>query len=45
MTAHKYEVVPRRGRLAVKENVVVLGMVKPKISVFVEGAIFVSDRI
>ena len=41
----QYEIIPRDGRLAVKENVVVLGMVKPKISVFVEGAIFVSDRI
>ena len=39
------EVIPCRSRLAVKENVVVLGMVKPEIRVFVESAILVSDRI
>jgi hypothetical protein len=41
----EYEVIARRGGLAIKENVVVLGVMKPEVGVFVKGAIFVPDGI
>ena len=41
----EYEVIARRGGLAIKENVVVLGVIKAKVGVLVKSAVFVPDGI